>query len=432
MEFLYANGLSDGLPVTPPTRLRVRRMLQGTAREPGQVLGKMPPSYEEVTVEKLAVCAVMAGCRPVHFRLVIATAEAVMDSAFGLHGVHATTQGGSPVVVVGGPARHECKVNMQIGVAGSGTRANATICRAVKLALQTVGGASLGGTESSTIGNPLKWGLCMAEWEERCPDWEPLRCDDSTGLGLEDSSVTVFSAVTGPVQMFDAGFPAEMIIQKLATMLKTAINPDALFVNHCLMVVSPEHYDKLVAGGVKSKADFRQRLWQACHVKVGRKNPKSLPKYNAPESLHVIVAGGGAGKFSSFMPGFGFGPTGTSGAFQSIPITKRVDPPVQILQEPEPQMGDELLLDPRPGRKAQLKLAVRGGQLEEGAVVGLLDISKFRSDDFLDALEREFKAARPGVELRRYRKATMTRPCQVEVREQIEKECSHVIAALAD
>lgn len=394
------------------------------------MLGKMPPSYEELTVEQLAACAVMAGCRPVHFRLAIAAAEAVLDPAFGLHGVHATTQGASPVMVVGGPARHECKVNMKIGVAGSGHRANSTIMRAVKLALQSVGGASLGGTESSTIGTPCKYGLCLAEWEERCAPWEPLRVDEKSGLGPGDSSVTVFAAVGGPVQMGDGGLPAPQLIERMAACLKTALSPDALFINHCLLVISPEHWDKLAAGGIQSKEDFRKRLWEACLVDVGKKKP--YPKWNTPESLHVVVAGGGAGKFSSFMPGFGGGVAGTPGAFLSNPITKRVDEPVVIPAEPPALVGDEFLVDPRPGKKAKLTLAVRAGELEEGAVVGLLDISKYRSDDFLNALERRLKEARPGISFKRYRKATFTRPCQAEVREQIEKECSHVIAALAD
>jgi len=375
----------------------------------------------------------MAGCRPVHFRLVVAAAEAALDPAFGLHGVHATTQGASPVLVVGGPARHECKVNMQMGVAGSGHRANATILRAVKLALQNVGGASLGGTESSTIGSPCKYGLCLAEWEERCPEWEPLRIEEKSGLGPDDSSVTLFSAVSGPVQMMDMGLSADQIIEKLAIMLRTAINPDFLMVNSCLLVVSPEHYDKLLAGGIKSKAELRRRLWEACLVDVGRRKP--VPKWNSPDSLHVIVAGSGAGKFSSFMPGFGTGPELSTGGFASSPVTKSVDAAVAMPEERQQEVvakpDDELLLDPRAASRARLSLAIRGG-LDAGSVVGLLDISKYRSSDFLDALERQFKGAFPSVQLRRYRKATVTRPCQVEVRQQIERECSHVVAALAD
>merc|ERR1740121_2874203 len=107
------------------------------------------------------------------FRIVVAAAKAMLLTEFGLHGVHATTMGATPVVVVNGPCRHAAAINFRHGVCGSGSRST-SICRALKLLVQNVGRSKLAGTESTTIGNPMKFGLCFAEWEERCGAWEPL------------------------------------------------------------------------------------------------------------------------------------------------------------------------------------------------------------------------------------------------------------------
>ena len=126
---MFDQGLTDGLPVVPPTRQKVQKMLLGTSRQAGDKLGKIPPSYHEVTVEHVAIAAVMAGCTPVHFRVVVSAAEAFLEEAYGLHGTASTTQGASQFLVVNGPAGEQCQINFKHGALGSGHRANATICR---------------------------------------------------------------------------------------------------------------------------------------------------------------------------------------------------------------------------------------------------------------------------------------------------------------
>ena len=139
LEWMYQQGLTDGLPVVVPTRGKVRKMLSGTSRVGTQILGKMPPSYNDVSVEHVAIAAVMAGCEPKHFCVVVAGAEAFLAEAYGLHSTLSTTQGASQFLVVNGPARERCGINFQHGVLGSGHRANATICRALKLLLDNTG-----------------------------------------------------------------------------------------------------------------------------------------------------------------------------------------------------------------------------------------------------------------------------------------------------
>ena len=186
-EYMHSLGWSDGLPLVPPTPQRVRLMLSGTRQEPHSVLGQCPPMYGNATIEKIAANAVMAGCAPPHFRIVLAAVKAMLSDDFNLHGVSATTMGATPVVIVNGPARHEAGLNYQHGALGSGTRANGAIGRALKLVLQNIGGAKLGGTESTTLGTPMKWGMCVAEWEEAAPAWEPYHV--TRGFNRGDSTV---------------------------------------------------------------------------------------------------------------------------------------------------------------------------------------------------------------------------------------------------
>src|SRR6185369_16295478 len=137
-EACFDRDWSDGLPVVPPTPVRVHRMLQGTQRDPNEVLGRMPPDYEPCTVEKVAINAVMAGCRPDYMPVVIAAVEAALDESFSLHGVVATTMFVGPIVIVNGPVRKAIGMNSGVNALGQGNRANSTIGRALQLVIRNV------------------------------------------------------------------------------------------------------------------------------------------------------------------------------------------------------------------------------------------------------------------------------------------------------
>src|SRR3989475_4938647 len=141
IESLFSRGVTDGLPVVPPTRRLVERAVAASGRDGGEVVALVPPNYGRATVEKLAVNAVMAGCRQEYMPVVIAAIEAICDEAFDLHGVSATTNAPSPLVIVNGPIRAELEINSGAGVFGPGRRAHAPIRRAVRL----VGGDLRGG-----------------------------------------------------------------------------------------------------------------------------------------------------------------------------------------------------------------------------------------------------------------------------------------------
>ena len=152
------------------------------------------------TIEKIAVNAVMAGCKPEYLPVVIAALEAVATPEFNIHGIMSTTWGATPVIVVNGPIRERIGMNMGMMALGYGNRANATIGRAVKLTLRNVGGAKPGDIERSTLGSIGKFTTCFAEWEERSP-WEPLHVE--RGFKKDDSVVTVFGLEASSRQIAD-------------------------------------------------------------------------------------------------------------------------------------------------------------------------------------------------------------------------------------
>jgi hypothetical protein len=172
-EAMFARGWSDGLPLVPPTEECVLRMLQGTARDPQEVVGLVPPGLAPATVEKIAINAVLAGCLPEYLPVVLAAVEAVLDERFAMHGVLATTMFVGPVVVVNGPVRRRIGMNARGNALGQGNRANATIGRAVQLVIRNIGGGRPQEIDRATLGNPGKYTYCFAEDEEGSR-WEPL------------------------------------------------------------------------------------------------------------------------------------------------------------------------------------------------------------------------------------------------------------------
>ena len=172
-EVCFERGWSDGLPVTPPTDARVLRMLKGTSRKADEVIGKIPPYLAPCTIEKVAINAVMAGCKPEYMPVLLAVLEAALEPLFTLHGVLATTYFSAPVIIVNGPIVKQIGMNSGINALGQGNRANMTIGRALNLIVRNVGGGKPGEADRATLGSPSKIGLCFAE-DESDAAWEPL------------------------------------------------------------------------------------------------------------------------------------------------------------------------------------------------------------------------------------------------------------------
>lgn len=335
-EFLFDQGLTDGLPVIPPTPARVERMLAQTRRDPLEEMGVLPPNLAPLTVEKTAINAVMAGCKPEYFPTVLAGVDAIADDEFGLHGSGATTMGGSPVLIVNGPVRERIGINCAQNALGQGNRANATIGRAVRLVIRNIAGHRPGGTERATIGWPGKFTLCFGEWEERAPTWTPFHVEH--GFAPEDSVITAITQSGGPTQMIDeTSRTAKALAGSIALKVIGQQHPRAPSMGGLIIVVSPEHYDTLAADGW-SKNDLRRRIqelgsrplrdlietdelggfartaldsWPSFFPPLPIHNPDGtprddamdieLPKFADDGMINIVVAGGGAGKFTSIL-----------------------------------------------------------------------------------------------------------------------------------
>ena len=337
-EFMYDQGFTDGFPVIPPTPERVLRMMNGTDRDPQEVVAVIPPNLAPATVEKIAVNAVMAGCKPDYLPVVLTTIEAICTDEFNCHGVFATTMGATPVMILNGPIRHELDVNMKMSALGQGTRANAAIGRAVRLAVRNIGGAKPGGTERSTLGNPMKYSMCFAEWEERS-FWEPLHVE--RGFDKDDSVISVFAMSGGPMQIIDqTSRSADQLIGSFASSMRAVHNVRAHGSGDTVLVVCPEHADTLntqnytkedVKNGIQEKSAVPTRdlvadefsgagIPKAAFDRMPRERQDAkVPKFSSADHIHVVVAGSEAGKFSAVFHGWASGPMG------SIPVSKKID-----------------------------------------------------------------------------------------------------------
>jgi len=343
-EFFARLGIDDGLPVVPPTEARVVRMLEGTRRSPSEVVALVPPNLAPATVEKIAINAVMAGCRPEYLRVVIAALEAACTDDFNLHGVLATTYFPTPVIVVNGPIRHE--IGMQCGgnAFGQGFRANASIGRAVQLVVRNIGGGRPGEVDMATLGQPGKFTCCIGENEEESP-WEPLHVE--RGFQLEQSTVTLFAGEAPRAILDQTSRSARSLATSLGLCLESVAHPKLHGYGEVLLVVCPEHGRTLEADGW-SKADLRRRIQQATSRPLGqclpdsecaeglplqalprellgpdgRPKPEALafpvPKFRRDEDILIVVAGARAGKFSAVLGGW------VGGKMGSVAVTREI------------------------------------------------------------------------------------------------------------
>lgn len=320
-EATFERGWSDGLPLVPPTEERVLAMLDGTSRAPEEVVCVMPPDLAECSVEKVAVNAVMAGCRPEYLPVVLAACAALATDRFNIHGVAATTQFVGPVLVVNGPIRSRIGMNSGMNVLGPGNRANSTIGRAVNLVVRNVGGARPGGIDRSTLGSPAKLSLCFPEDEEGSP-WESLAVERGFDPGA--STLSAFAA-HGPHEIADQrSRTAASLAGSFAAQLRGVGHPKSVGRLDAMVVVSPEHARVFAAEGW-SKTRLRTELMERLQldgsevvrgaggitegVPPGYVRPR-MAKFR-PDGLWLVHAGGSAGMFSGILGGWTSGPSGS-------------------------------------------------------------------------------------------------------------------------
>jgi hypothetical protein len=331
-EFLFDQGLTDGLPVVPPTPERVLRMLDGTKRDSQEVVAIVPPNLAPATVEKVAINAVMAGCKPEYLPVVLTAVEAMCTDEFNIHGVSATTMGATPAMIVNGPIRERIGLNSGLGALGAGHRANATIGRAIRLVLRNVGGAKTGGTERSALGSPAKFTLTFGEREERSP-WNPYHVDH--GFAPEDSVVTLFAVTGGPSLVVDqTSRSARQMGGSIGLVMEALAHPRSRGPQDALLVLCPEHQDTIMRDGW-TKQQLLDRIQEVTSRPLrellideesgagivregfGADGPTEeqldqlVPKFASTDNIHLVVAGSDAGKFSSVFQGWASGPRGS-------------------------------------------------------------------------------------------------------------------------
>ena len=331
IEICYERGWTDGLPVVPPTDARIVRMLEGTSRDPKEVIGKVPPNLSPITVEKVAINAVMAGCRSEYLPVVLAALEAALEPVFTMHGLLCTTCFSSPIIIVNGPITKKIGMNWGMNVLGQGNRANATIGRALQLIIRNVGGGIPGDLDRSTFGGPGKYTFCFAEDEYTDPEWEPL----SVARGFErgENTVTLFQG--DGVQGFidQRSRTPEQITKSLAMSLLAVGHPKLAEFTNAMLVLSPEHH------GIYREAGWdRARITRELHEAMIRPGSELIQGAQGvgegivasrgqemvnkfwPEGLLIVRAGGQAGLYSAICAGW------TGGRFrdQSQTVTKAI------------------------------------------------------------------------------------------------------------
>jgi hypothetical protein len=326
-ENFLDRGWGDGFPLVPPTDEKVEAMLAGTPLPAEHVVVALEPGLGRATVEKLAVNAVMGGCRPEHFPVLIAAVEAISEPAFNLRDVAMSTGPHAPLIVVNGPIVHELGINFGRGALGPGrqSRVNTVIGRALRLILMNVGKCYLGLLDLDTIGSPKKYGMCLAENERENP-WAPLHVE--RGFEAGDNVVTLFS-VESEIEVYDFfNYRAERLLRTFAgsatssgansVQLSYLNRPDM----HNLILLAPEHAE-VFAGDGWDKQRIREELfatarrewrWLGAGVDeatlrpemkwVAGKPDELVPITRDPSFFHVCVVGGVAGK-SQYLTGLG-------------------------------------------------------------------------------------------------------------------------------
>jgi hypothetical protein len=320
-EYCLERGWSDGLPVVLPTTERVERMLAYCDRPYEEPIAMLAPRYGAATPLRIAANAVMAGCRPEYFPLVLLALEAMAEEPFNLYGIQATTHPCAPLIIVNGPVARELGMNAGHSALGTGNRANATIGRAVRLALVNIGGAIPGLGDMCTYGGPAKFSYCAAENEAANP-WQPLHVE--RGFPATASTVTVVAAEPPHnVNDHESHLP-ESILKTIAGTIATTGSNNTYHASEPVILLSPEHAATIAGGGL-SKQAVKEYLFEHGRIALGRFSDENVARrfrvkfpekyaHAGPDALvpivqkaddFIVVVIGGAGKHSAFMPTFG-------------------------------------------------------------------------------------------------------------------------------
>ena len=314
-ELSEREHLGDGLPLIPPTLDRVEAMIAGSGRRPDELIAVLVPRLGAATVEKIAISAVMAGCRPEYMPVIIAAVEAIAHPDFELKISAVTTNACTPFMVINGPDRDTLGVNYRESCFGSGGRTNATIGRALRLIQINVGGAIPGLVSKSVFGQPGRYTMCIGENEEDNP-WEPLHVQ--RGFRRDENTVTAFP-VTGTHHLTDIySMSGESYLHMVAHSVD-AVAESIFGAANPVIIFCPQWAQRIAEDGF-SRRDVQQYLWEKSQQPLER-YPKDhqvvlhntenrilpgdmVPLTDSPEKISILVAGGAGGLHTTTLPGF--------------------------------------------------------------------------------------------------------------------------------
>jgi hypothetical protein len=309
-ELYQDNGWTDGLPIVPPTDKLVRGFLDTGGLAGDEVVATEPVRRRRITAEKVAIAAVMAGCRPEYMPVVLAVVRAMCAPEFGLHGTTASTGGSAQFIVVNGPVRRAIGMNSTHNALGNASRANASIGRTARLVIINVLGGVPGRLDRSTLGHPGKFTYCVAEDEEDNA-WLPLAVE--RGIPAGRSAVTVLSAGSPHQLMNEWTRDPHELLETYAATIRANLLTYSIWAGNYVIVVGRQHRDVLHAAGW-SKRDVRDFIHERARVKredwrsvgkgvvVGSKGDNVHTALRTPDDLLVVSAGGPAGGFGAVIP----------------------------------------------------------------------------------------------------------------------------------
>ncbi len=327
IEFYYEQGLTDGLPVIPPTEERVLQFLEAAGVEPTEVIGTRPSRNWIVTADKVAINAIMAGCLPEYAPVVVASIRALLRPEFNASAISETAGTSAPMIMVNGPIRHELDINSGWNLFGPGWRANATIGRALRLVLINVCNEVPGVRDKSTFGQAGRYTSCIAENEEASP-WQPYHVEK--GFPIESNTTGLF-AVFPPMEIYNqSDNQPEQILESLCHIIAADDNCQGELV----LILSPEHAQTIASAGW-SKDQVKEYmvgritdLYPKLSIQAEKVGPAAARFGSTPteardtggrrssgdsgpvvpiraEGIILLVAGGEGGGHSSILPTWG-------------------------------------------------------------------------------------------------------------------------------
>ena len=322
VDFYHKKGWTDGLPIIPPTKEMIRTFLDSGGIREGQIIFEVPERKRSVEAEKIAINAILAGCLPVYMPVLISALEAMADPDYNVHASASSTGGAAPLMVVNGPVRPEISLNSGTNFYGPGSRANASIGRAIRLVLINCLGAKPGLMDRSTQGNPGKYSLTFGENEELSP-WESLSVE--LGFEKEESTVTLL-ATEGPHNIQNHYGQTKGILD---TSCNTMSSLGSMSEGQSFFIFSPEHA-KIISKEYKTKQEIKEYIYK--HATIPVEKLRETGKIDgagwadqdgnvrhalSPNDIFIVVSGGEAGGHSSWVPSW-------SRRRNGITVTKKV------------------------------------------------------------------------------------------------------------